>query len=115
MAKRLKFFSYTISLRLNDAKFMDRVGNSGIRGTSWDKGCPIDFGSLVTKMNNFREAERKNSRKNPKGKSLKEENKGDYDGNSLQDYVRLICGACTHWRLLKVIFCVLVCVYLDVR
>ncbi|TKW09182.1 hypothetical protein SEVIR_6G076500v4 [Setaria viridis] len=101
LPRRLKFFAHTISLKLKDARFRNELSKSAIRGKSWNVNCSPEFKGLLKRMNNYQEAQRQNSRKDKKGKATKNKNEA-YDGDSLNDYVRVICGACTHWRQLQV-------------
>lgn len=112
LTRKIRFFANTVSLKLKDKSFMERVRKSEIRDKPWDANCKGNFRLILDKMNEYREDQKKKREKDQKKKREKdlkgkaredeEENEGAYNGYSLNDYVRLICGACTHWRQIKV-------------
>ncbi|KAL6853326.1 hypothetical protein ACP4OV_019355 [Aristida adscensionis] len=92
--KRNNLFAGTVSLKLNDENFIQRVQNSTICGViPWDKnrkGSFAAFQKLVVMMNDYRERQ--------KGKRVGSQKGEKYKGDSVEDFVKLICGAYTHWR-----------------
>lgn len=58
-------------------------------------------------MNDYRKSQRRKGRKGRKDEYL-----DAYDGDSLEDYVKCICGAYTHWRQIKVMVFYLVYAYI---
>uniref|UniRef100_A0A0A9DTD4 Uncharacterized protein n=1 Tax=Arundo donax TaxID=35708 RepID=A0A0A9DTD4_ARUDO len=100
--KRTKFFANTVSLKLNDDNFMQKVRTSNLRAKPWDKNCTPQFRQLVQKMNDHRQKQKNEEQKakNSGGQNDAQES-GAYNGASLEHYVRCVCGAYTHWRQIK--------------
>lgn len=79
------FFAKTVSLRLNDSNFREKVKKSSLRKAPWDGDSSADFMSLLDVMNEYR----------------RENGMDPYDTHDLEHYVRCICGAYSHWTLIK--------------
>lgn len=98
IVERVDFFALDISLKLSDKNFMRSVESSGVWHKSWDKNGTPSFLALVKAMNNHRDAEERKRHRRETGSNKKIH----YDGNSLGDYVKCVCGAYTHWKQIKV-------------